>query len=64
MRIPMLPSCVLQVVLICGLINTVLWVLLLTGVITVPHASFHEVAELDALDRLELEGLTGTASFE
>ena len=28
-----------------------------TVLLALPHASFHEVVELDALDALELEGL-------
>lgn len=45
------------VVTLCGLINSLLYVLVVTLFIAVPHASFHEVVELDALDALELEGL-------
>lgn len=45
------------VVTLCGLINSLVYVLVLTCMIALPHASFHEVAELDALDALELEGL-------
>ena len=45
------------VVTLCGLINSVVYVLFMTGFLAVPHASFHEVVELDALDALELEGL-------
>lgn len=45
------------VVAFCGLINSLIYVVFLSGLISLPHASFHEVAELDALDALELEGL-------
>jgi hypothetical protein len=47
----------LLVVVICGLINSLVWVLFLTVLLSLPHASFHEVVELDALDALELESL-------
>ena len=47
----------LLVVTLCGLINSLLYVLMLTLFVSVPHAAFHEVVELDALDALELEGL-------
>jgi len=46
------------VVTLCGLINSLVYVLFLTVLLSLPHASFHEVVELDALDTLELEGLT------
>ena len=45
------------VVTLCGLINSLIYVLVLSTFLSLPHASFHEVAELDALDALELEGL-------
>jgi len=45
------------VVTLCGLINSLIYVIFLTVFLALPHASFHEVAELDALDTLELEGL-------
>ena len=45
------------VVTLTGMINSVLWVLVLSSFVALPHASFHELHELDALDRLELEGL-------
>ena len=47
----------LIVVLLCGLVNSLISVCFFTAVLCVPHASFHEVTEFDALDRLELEGL-------
>jgi len=45
------------VVTLCGLINSLIYVLVLASLLIGPHASFHEAAELDALDALELEGL-------
>jgi len=50
----------LLVVVLCGLINSLIWVVILTTILALPHASFHEVVELDALDALELEGLKAT----
>ena len=50
------------VVMLCGLINSMLYVLFLTLLVSLPHASFHEVVELDALDALELEGLQSNPS--
>ncbi len=47
----------LLVVVLTGMINSLIWVLVLTFVLALPHASFHEVPEMDALDALELEGL-------
>ena len=47
----------LLVVTLCGLINSLVYVCFLTCIVALPHASFHEVVELDALDALELEGL-------
>lgn len=37
------------VVTLCGLINSFLWVLVLTSLIALPHASFHEVVEVSVL---------------
>ena len=45
------------VVALCGLINSLIYVIFLSSLCSLPHASFHEVTELDALDVLELEGL-------
>jgi len=47
----------LLVVALCGMINSIIYVGFLTGFLALPHASFHEPAEFDALDALELEGL-------
>ena len=47
----------LLVVLLCGLINSIIYVVLVSVLLSLPHASFHEVVEMDALDALELEGL-------
>jgi len=47
----------LLVVLVTGLINSLFSVLMFSALIAVPHASFHECGELDALDALELQGL-------
>ena len=49
------------VVLLCGLINSIVYCLVMTAFLALPHASFHEVVELDALDALELEGLAAGA---
>mmetsp|Transcript_1727 Transcript_1727/g.4868 ORF Transcript_1727/g.4868 Transcript_1727/m.4868 type:complete len:195 (+) Transcript_1727:115-699(+) len=49
------------VVTLSGMINSLLWVLVLSSIISLPHASFHEPHELDALDQLELEGLKSGA---
>ena len=45
------------VVVLCGLINSFIYVIFLTVLLSLPHASCHEVVEMDALDALELEGL-------
>ena len=45
------------VVTFSGMINSLVYILILTSFIAVPHAAFHELHELDALDQLELEGL-------
>merc|ERR1711998_463476 len=45
------------VVTLSGMINSLLYVIILSSLIALPHASFHEPHELDALDQLELEGL-------
>lgn len=45
------------VVTLCGLINSIVYCIFLTVFLALPHASFHTVPELDALDALELEGL-------
>jgi hypothetical protein len=45
------------VVTLSGMINSLLYVVILSTLIALPHASFHEPHELDALDQLELEGL-------
>jgi len=50
------------IVTLSGMINSLLWVFILSSLIALPHASFHEPHELDALDRLELEGLKSGAS--
>jgi len=47
----------LLVVTLCGLITSLVWVCFLSAVLALPHASFHEVVEMDALDALELEAL-------
>lgn len=47
----------LLVVALCGMINSIIYAVFLAGFISLPHASFHEPAELDALDALELDGL-------
>ena len=51
-----MPFSILTVTL-CGLINSLVYVVVVTVFLALPHASFHEVVELDALDALELEGL-------
>ena len=51
------------VVTLSGMINSLLWVLILSSLIALPHASFHEPHELDALDALELEGLKSGPSM-
>ena len=45
------------VVTLTGMINSLIYVLCISSCISLPHASFHEVSELDALDALELQGL-------
>mgnify|MGYP001984388990 FL=1 len=45
------------VVAITGLIGSLLWAIIASFVVTIPHATMHQVTELDALDALELEGL-------
>jgi hypothetical protein len=45
------------VVTLSGMINSLVYVVILSTLIALPHASFHEPHELDALDQLELEGL-------
>lgn len=47
----------LLVVVFTGMINSFIWVFIVTVLLALPHASFHDVPELDALDALELEGL-------
>ena len=54
--IALVPFSVLMVTL-TGMINSLLYVLCISSCISLPHASFHEVSELDALDALELQGL-------
>ena len=50
------------VVTMCGLINSLVYVVFLTVLLALPHASFHEAPEMDALDALELEGLQASAA--
>lgn len=50
----------LIIVVFTGMINSLIWVLILTVILALPHASFHEAPEMDALDALELEGLQAT----
>ena len=45
------------VIALCGLINSLFYVVFLTVMLAMPHASFHDIPEIDALDALELEGL-------
>jgi len=45
------------VVTFTGMINGLLYVVLLSSMVSLPHACFHEVAELDALDILEIQSL-------
>ena len=45
------------VVTITGMINSLLYVVVLASLVSLPHASFHAPAEFDELDALELEGL-------
>ena len=45
------------VITLCGLINSLVYVLFLSVLLSLPHASFHDIPEIDALDALELEGL-------
>ena len=52
----------LLVVLLCGLINSIIYCIFMSLFLALPHASFHEVVELDALDALELEGLQSNPS--
>jgi len=47
----------LLVVIITGMINSIISVIFFSAMVSVPHASFHECGELDALDALELQGL-------
>mmetsp|Transcript_26089 Transcript_26089/g.69616 ORF Transcript_26089/g.69616 Transcript_26089/m.69616 type:complete len:209 (+) Transcript_26089:55-681(+) len=48
----------LLVVGFTGMISSLFWVFFLASLLSVPHAVCHEVGELDALDALELEGLS------
>lgn len=48
----------LLVVTLTGMVSSLFWVCFLSGLVAVPHAVCHEVGELDALDALELEGLS------
>ena len=45
------------VVTLTGMINSLVYVVLLSTLVSLPHASFHGPAEFDELDALELEGL-------
>ena len=45
------------VVTITGMINSLLYVIVLSSIVSLPHASLHIPAEFDELDALELEGL-------
>lgn len=45
------------VVTITGMINSLLYVVVLSSIVSLPHASLHVPAEFDELDALELEGL-------
>lgn len=47
----------LIVVTLTGMINSLFWVFCLSSFVSVPHAVYHEVGELDALDALELDSL-------
>jgi hypothetical protein len=49
------------VVTLTGMINSLLYVVVLSSLVSLPHASFHTPAEFDELDALELEGLAPTA---
>ena len=45
------------VVTLTGMINSLLYVVVLSSLVSLPHAAFHTPAEFDELDALELEGL-------
>ena len=45
------------VVTLTGMINSLLYVIVLSSLVSLPHAAFHTPAEFDELDALELEGL-------
>ena len=49
------------VVTLTGMINSLLYVVVLSSLVSLPHASVHTPAEFDELDALELEGLAPTA---
>lgn len=49
------------VVTLTGMINSLLYVLVLSSIVSLPHASLHVPAEFDELDALELEGLAPPA---
>ena len=47
----------IRLVTITGMINSLLYVVVLSSIVSLPHASLHIPAEFDELDALELEGL-------